>query len=547
MPLTTRMRRFLNCSLLLLLCGPVGSGVAAADAEPRLVLLIVVDQLRGDLPIRQLERFPDGGFRYFEEHGTVFLDARYRHATTVTSTGHATIATGGNSAEHGIVANDWSENGRMTYCVGDDRHRIFDSDARGISPATLRSTTFGDELVLSNDGKSRVFSVSLKDRASVLLGGHLGQAYWYNKADGRFVSSTYYFDELPAWVERWNDAALVDRLIDRPWDLLLERPNYASGDDDRPEERARGSLGRSFPHSVRGTPQEQYDLLRYTPAADTLTLDFVKALVANEAIGRGAAPDVLAVSFSATDYVGHAFGPGSLEAEDNLFRLDRTIADLLAFIDETVSLERTLVVLTSDHGVDAIPEYRATLGYAAGRHRPDQFLAIANEAVRTEFGIEEDLVRLFLKPGLYLDRERIDQLGLDAARVEDAVAARLAHTPGFDHAFTRTRIMEGKLPRTRLGERVAASFHDGRSGDIVLVTSPFWFLAKNPDDDSATHGSPYGYDTHVPLMLAGPGIAQARVTRPVAPRDIAPTVSAYLGIAPPSGSIGTVLPGIVGR
>jgi predicted AlkP superfamily pyrophosphatase or phosphodiesterase len=541
------MRGIFNCCLVFLLCGLDDAGAAEPSPEPRLVLLVVVDQLRGDLPTRFLDRFPPGGFRYFADHGITYRDARYRHATTLTAAGHATIATGGNSAEHGIVANDWRENGRAAYCVGDPQHRIFGSDARGISPSTLRSSTFGDELILASGGKSRVFSVSTKDRAAVLMGGHLGQAYWYNKDDGRYVSSTYYFDDLPTWLEDWNDEALVDKLIDRPWDLLLDRQRYSGTDDDRPEERSRGSLGRTFPHPVLGTPEERYGLIRYTPAADTLTLDFVKTLVARENVGRGEATDVLAVSFSATDYVGHAFGPGSLEAEDNLFRLDRTIAELLAFIDERVSLDRTLVVLTSDHGVDAIPEYRAKLGFDAARHRPAEILATANEAVRQAFRIDEDVVHTLLKPGLYFDRQRVAELGLDPVRVEQVIADAIAQSPGFDHAFTRTQIMNGQLPRTRLGEQVAASYYDGRSGDVVLVWSPFWFLASDPDVDSATHGSPHGYDTHVPIMVAGPGISRGHISLPVAPRDIAPTVAAYLGIAPPSGSVGKVLPGIVDR
>jgi predicted AlkP superfamily pyrophosphatase or phosphodiesterase len=544
MPARHTLRGIILCCLVTLLPGPHGANASEPAPAPRLVLLIVVDQLRGDMPLRYLDRLPAGGFRYFADRGITYVEARYRHATTVTGAGHATIATGGNSAQHGIVGNDWREDGRAVYCVNDERHRILGSNAGGNSPARLQSTTFGDELIRASGGKSRVFSVSLKDRAAVILGGHDGQAYWYDKASGRFVSSTYYADQLPEWVERWNDAALVDELVEQPWDLLLDREMYTAAIDDRPEERSRGSLGRTFPHTVRGTAREQYELFRFTPAADSLTLDFAKTLVAAEQVGRGEVTDVLAVSFSATDYVGHAFGPGSLEAEDNLLRLDRTIAELLAYIDDTVSLDRTLVILTSDHGVDAIPESRAQLGFAAGRHRPDEFLAIANEAVRQAFAIDEDLVLAFSKPGLYLDRERIGQLGLDPARVERTVAEAIKKSPGFDQAFTRTQITGGDMPHTQIADRVVAAYHDGRSGDVVLVPAQYWFLASDPDLDSATHGTPYDYDTHVPIMLAGPGIAKGRITLPVAPRDIAPTISAYLGIAPPSGSIGSVLPGV---
>lgn len=534
-----RCRRRLEDLLVLLL---MLFALPAVAEQPRLVLLITVDQLTGDAPYRVYDRLPDGGFRYLVENGLSYRAAHYRHGTTKTAVGHATIATGGNAPEHGVVANDWWADGRKVYCVEDPRHRLLGTEGGGISPYNLQSTTFGDELVRATAGASRVYSVSIKDRGAVLPGGHYGKSFWYDKASGRFVSSTYYYDELPEWAAEWNAAAPAERYADWRWELLNERSTYVTAEqDDRPYELGEGSLGRTFPHRIGGEAPERYSTLRYSPAGDRMTLDFVKALIDSERVGTGEATDVLAVSFSVTDYIGHAFGPDSLEAEDNLFRLDRTIADLLALIDRRISLEHTLVVLTSDHGVDRIPEARKAKGIDAGRHRPDEFVPLANTHLKEAFGTDADLVTAFYTPGLYLDRRRVHELDLDIATVQRSLAAFMGSVPGFVHAFAAADIVEGRLPDTEVAQRVAASFYPVRSGDVMLVQSPFWYLSRDPYSDAATHGSPYSYDTHVPIMIAGPGIKRGTIMRPVAPRDIAPTISTYLDTALPSGSVGNVL------
>ncbi len=533
-------RRVRRTKWLALLVVALSALPAVASERPRLVLFITVDQLTGNAPYSVFDRLPDGGFRYLAENGVSYRAAHYRHATTKTAVGHATIVTGGNAAQHGMVANDWWGEGRKIYCVEDLRHTLLGTDGDGISPFNLTSTTFGDELVLATRGASRVFSVSLKDRGAVLPGGHYGKAFWYDKASGRFVSSTYYYDELPLWAAEWNAAAPADRYIDREWELLRAREDYVAV-DDRPFEKGRGSLGRTFPHRIEGERRERYSTLRYTPAGDYLTLDFVKTLFDAERIGAGDATDVLAISFSSTDYVGHAFGPGSLEAEDNLLRLDRTIADLLAFVDRRVPLEQTLIVLTSDHGVDHAPESRAAQGIAAGRIRPEDIIARGNAHLAATFETDADLISAFYPPGLYLDRRRVDDLGLDLASAQRALAGFIAGMPGVMHAFAAADIAEGRLPMTEVGRRVAASFHAKRSGDVTVVQAPFWYLSSDADVNSATHGSPFSYDTHVPIFIAGPGIVPRSVTRPVAPRDIAPTISTYLDIALPSASAGDVL------
>ena len=516
--------------------------------RPALVLQITVDQLRGDMIWRFRDRFGPGGFGYLMDHGVAYSNAHYQHSTTFTAVGHATLATGGNAAQHGLAGNDWHDvtTGQRVYCVEDDRHPLIGkapAPHKGTSPRNLTASTAGDELVLATGGRSRVFSVSIKDRGAILPGGHLGKAFWYSSSSGQFVSSTYYYDEYPAWVTAWNAADHAGAYRDQSWELLQDRARYVYGDqDDRPFEKSYKHLGRTFPHALGSDdPKAYYAALRFTPMGDEVTLAFVEELVDQERVGQAGATDVLAVSFSATDYIGHAMGPHSLEAEDNLLRLDRTLARLLELVDDRVGLERTLVVLSSDHGTDEIPEFKQSLGIAAGRHRPEEFIARANEALKARFDTEETLVVAFWNPSLYLDPEAVRRVGVDMATVEKALAEEMMGMSGFSLALTRTDLLAGNVPATAVGSRVQAAFHPKRSGNVLIVQDPFWYLYPNPDQFSAMHGSPYAYDTYVPILFAGPGIKPRTVARPVAPRDIAPTITAYLGIKPPSGAIGTPL------
>ncbi len=533
--------------LLLALCCSA-SAQSASAALPDLVLIVVVDQLRGDMPGRFGDRFGPGGFRYVMEQGTQYRNTQYQQANTVTAAGHATLATGGNTPQHGMVGNDWFDAGkhRLVNCVEDERYALLGEATgamAGRSPRNLMSSTFGDELILASGGRSRVFAVSIKDRAAIILGGHLGQAWWYSKISGNFVTSSYYQEASPEWAQRWNTEHPADRFANTNWDLLLGRDSYVFGEqDDRSYEQPDGTLGRTFPHRLpQRAGQALYTILRSTPMGDELTLSFVEALVAAEQPGRRGSTDVLAVSFSATDYIGHSFGPDSLEAEDNLLRLDRTLAQLFQVIDRAVGLDKTLVVLASDHGTSLIPESLAERGMEAGRLDATAFVKQIDSALKSRFGLQENLELAFSKPGIYLDVETVSRLGLAVAAVERVVADEVQKVPGVAFALTRSDLLMGRVPQAREVERVAAAFHPGRSGNVIVVQDPFWYLDATPDGNAAMHGSPYAYDTHVPLMFAGPGVKRGKVYREVAPRDVAPTISAYLGISPPSGSVGEPL------
>lgn len=523
-------------------------------SQPKLVLVIIIDQLRGDMALRFKDRFGEGGFRYLMDNGVVFTQAHFRHSATFTATGHASLATGGNAAQHGIAGNDWYDqaSGQHVYSVEDDRHTIIGKAPKahqGTSPRNMTSTTFGDELVLATGRRGRVFSVSIKDRGAILPGGHLGKAFWYSKGSGEFVTSTFYYDEYPGWVNAWNAAKHADRYRDKKWTLLNDRRTYVYSDqDDRPCERSYKQLGRTFPHPLENPkPEDYYSALRYTPMSDELTLDFAKVLLDKERLGQGDQTDVLAISFSATDYLGHAFGPNSLEMEDNVLRVDRLLTELFDLVENTLGLANTLIVLTGDHGIDASPEYMQSLGIAAGRHYPDKFMDAANAGLQERFNTDQKLVIEFWNPSLYLDTEAITGLGLDLATVERALAEEILRIRGFAYAVTRTDLLAGDVGSDPILAKVQRAFHSRRSGNVLVVQNPSWYLYPKTEAYSAMHGSPYPYDTYVPIMFAGSDIRHRVVHRPVAPEDIACTITGYLNINPPTGSTGTPLIEVLDR
>jgi len=521
---------------------------------PKLVVQITVDQLRGDLPMRYRERLEPGGFRYLLEQGVHYSNAHYRHANTETAVGHSTLATGAYPSRHGIIGNFWidPDTGAMVYNAEDDRHTIIGKPPKprtGVSPRNLLSSTIGDELVLSNAGRSRVFSVSGKDRGAILPGGHAGKAFWYSKSTGEFVSSTYYYDSYPAWVSGWNGEKRADAWRNGSWTLIRPRDSYYAKDiDDRPYEAALGNLGRTFPHSY-GDGKYYYVQVGLTPAVDELTLGFAKETIAQERLGAGDATDFLAVSFSATDYVGHLFGPSSLEAEDNILRLDRLLASFFRYLDEEIGLDRVLIVLSADHGGPEAPEYAQSIGIDAGRF-PFDYFKKPNEitaALKKRYG-RSDFILGHNHPYLYLDDAAIAHAHADRGEVERFIAAEAMKIPGIAYAMTRSELVEGRYADAPLQRQIRRNFHPARSGAVHLVPEQYWFQHSTETAKklglpglAAIHGSPWAYDTYVPIFFAGNGVRAQTIDRRVAPSDVAPTIAAYLEIKMPSGAIGNPL------
>ena len=543
---------------------PTSALAQDAAAPPRLVLQITVDQLRGDLPTRYFDRLGEGGLRYLWENGTVYADAHHSHANTETIVGHTTLATGAYPAAHGMIGNTWLDRatGEVTYGIEDARYRLLTAGAgvdegaeidptqraarsEGRSPAAIMVSTFSDELASHTAGGAKVFAVSVKDRGAVPMAGHAGKAFWFSKARGEFVTSNYYYDRYPAWVERWNEQRLPFAYAGMSWSLLNDVSTYLFGDaDDRPWETDVAGFGRTFPHPFGDADGRFFTtLLTLSPAGDRLTAEFAKTLLTNEQLGQDEVTDFLGVSFSSTDYVGHVFGPSSLEGEDNILQLDRTLADLLAFVDQYVGLERTLIVLSADHGGPEAPGYLNALGIPAGYVEPATWDTQASiDAIKQRFEIRGELIQQYSHPYIYLSREVMAREAIEREAIERAVAAEVEKLPGVAIAVSSRALASGDIPDMPLYRSVLENFNPVRSGDVFVVFEPNWFI--NDFDGltvAATHGSPWRYDTFVPIVFAGAGIPAQHIYRRVRTVDVAPTLAALLSIKPPSASAGTLL------
>ncbi len=554
-----------SLALFLLLSTP-----AWAKQQPKLVLQITVDALRGDLPMRYHNVLGKGGFRYLMEQGIHYTNAHYQHANTETIVGHTSLATGTVPAAHGMVANVWfdREQGQLAYNIEDPSYHLLTAGADvdkkteidptqkaakvdGRSPNNILTSTLSDEMVVHFAGRSKIFAVSVKDRGAVSMAGQAGKAFWFSKKSGEFVTSNYYYEKYPVWVNEWNGRKPALAYVGKFWKLLHSPSKYLFGDaDNRDYETNFPGFGRTFPHAY-GKANDKYFTTKLTlsPAGDELTLDFAKTLLDKEQLGQDDVPYYLAISFSSTDYVGHVFGASSLESEDNVARLDRTLADLFAYIEQKVGLDNTLIVLSADHGQPEVPGHLHERGIYKAHYFDTKSLdkAPAIAALKKQFGIGEELIQSYFHPYLYLNNDLIKTKGLDQMTVEKAVAAELLKFDGVAYAVSSTALRTDSLADTLLTRSVLRNFHPKRSGDIYLVFEPNVFI--NDFDGlivASTRGSPWRYDTFVPIMFAGAGLTAAKVNRAVTPYDIAVTLAAYLNVKPPSGAVGSPLLEVLG-
>jgi predicted AlkP superfamily pyrophosphatase or phosphodiesterase len=530
---------------------------AQTSQDIKLVLQVTVDGLRTDLINRYRAGFGKDGFNYLLTRGAVYTNAHYQHANTETIVGHATLATGTFPAQHGMIGNVWfdREAGELAYNIEDADAQLLPSReqssegeqvdpaqklarTKGRSPAAILVPTFGDGLAAYYGGRAKVFGVSGKDRSAVAMAGQTGKAFWFSTDNGDFITSSWYYDDYPDWARRWNGQRKAEKYAGTEWELSSELSTYLlAGQDDRPYEMDLKGYGRTFPHRFGEAGSKLLNTqLVASPIGDQLLLDLSKELIINEQLGQDAIPDYLSVSFSSVDAVNHFFGPSSLENEEVIRQLDRTLGDLLKFIDKTVGLKHTLVVLSADHGIADMPEYMSELGYAAGRLVPDEIVARANQAGQ-RLGIDE-VVRFFYRPYIYLNDEKIAAAKLDYAQVEQAIANALTDFEGINLAVsTKSLATQQGNP---LLEQVRHNQHVTRSGDIYIIQEPYWFLFDEGPIPSM-HGSPWRYDTHVPIIFSGPGIDAQTVHRLVHPVDVAPTITTLLGMTPPAAAHGKPL------
>lgn len=537
---------------------------AFAQQKPKLILHITVDQLRGDLPAKYLDRYGEGGFRYLMNNGIVFRDAHYAHSSTETAVGHTALATGAYPSVNGIIANDWfdEKKGEYVYSVEDDNSPVLPfresgsvspSDSvinvnprLGRSPVNINGTTFGDELNFYTAGESRIFGISVKDRGAITMAGHSGKAFWFDTKTGNFVTSRYYYEEYPLWIRNWNLKKMADSYDGKNWDLLYDRDTYLYGDKDNQSfEMTLSGFGRTFPHNYGNKDSKNfYRFLVDSPAGDEILLDFAKTLLNNEHLGQDSITDYLSVSFSCTDYIDHIFGPSSLEAEDNLLRLDRDLSDLFKFIDQKVGINNTLIILSADHGASEAPELAKTFGIDAGRVAMSNFFKGIDDELKQNFGVGKEIIRTCNPPFVYLNPEMIRQRKINEDDLTHFICKRLDDTEGIEMAVSINDLRKNLIADSPLIRLIRNNCYHERSGDIYLVPKPYWLIFPNNISTltvAASHGSPWNYDTFVPVIFAGYNLKPQKIYRKIYTTDIAPTLSAIEGCKYPSGNCGRVL------
>ncbi|MFN7495015.1 MAG: alkaline phosphatase PafA [Cyclobacteriaceae bacterium] len=518
-----------------------------SQKKPKLVVGIVVDQMRQEYLYRFDSKFSEGGFKRLVGNGYMLKNAHYNYVPTYTGPGHASIYSGTTPAVHGIIGNDWWDKNakKSVNCVEDERYKpVGNLEGDGdVSPWRMLSTTITDELKLFTQKRAKVIGISMKDRGAVLPAGHMANAaYWYDKKTGKFISSTYYLTTLPTWVDAFNSQKLADNYLNQNWNTLLPLAQYTeSGPDESPYERKLQGAKAMFPYNLKDLLKTNgdYELLVNVAMGDDLLTDFAKATLIGEQLGKDNDTDFLTISYSTPDYIGHGTGPNSVELEDTYLRLDRNIEDLLKKLDQEVGKGEYVVFLTADHAVVDVPQSLKDNKIPAGN------FPLAN----VEAGLNDHLQKYF--PGKkVIDRISNDQVflnqelfagdpkssGIDLLIATELITNYLQATEGVAQVYPKAIIKQGNYNEGGTKGMIIRGYNFKRSGDIIYQLEPGWITGGGPQ--GTTHGSSYTYDTHVPILFYGAGIKQGSSSQYHTITDIAPTLSVLLQIKFPSGCTG---------
>jgi predicted AlkP superfamily pyrophosphatase or phosphodiesterase len=518
-----------------------------AQNQPKLVVGIMVDQMRQDYIYRFENKFGENGFRRFTREGFQLLNAHYNYVPTETGPGHASVYTGSTPALHGIVGNDWYDrhSKAVVYCVSDPDQKPVGSDVGGaVSPKLLLTTTITDELKLATQQKGKVIGISIKDRSSVLPAGHMPDgAYWYDNKTGNMITSTYYMAQLPEWVKKFNDQKLANQYLNNEWIPVLPLDQYqSSGPDDTPYEgKFRGKEKPVFPYKLaelRKTMGE-FALLPATPWGNNLVAEFAKAALTAEGMGKDNVTDFLAISFSSTDLIGHMFGPNAVEVADTYLRLDKTLEDLFAVLDKEVGKGAYTVFLSSDHGVAEVPQRMVDLRVPAGNFRPAQVEASLIEHLEKYFPGKK-IIEMVTSDQVYINQQVFDgdprATGVDYLIVSELITTFLLNTEGIAQVYPASVLRQAAYNEGGLRGNVIRGYDPKRCGDIAFVLEPGWLAWGGVT--GSTHGSGYRYDTHVPILFYGAGIRKGTSSRYHTITDIAPTLAVLMKIPFPNGATG---------
>jgi len=516
--------------------------------RPKLVVGIVVDQMRQEYLYRFEKKFGDDGFKRLMNDGFMLRNAHYNYVPTYTGPGHASVYTGSTPAIHGIIGNDFYDKKLkgMVNCVGDTTYTtVGGAPGSGrVSPRRLLSSTITDELKLFTQKRSKVIGVSIKDRGAALPAGHMADAaYWYDRVTGKFITSTYYMTRLPEWVNKFNALRLPDQYLTQEWKPLLPLDQYteSSTDISQYERRILGKTRASFPYNLAPLQRSKYpyDELVDTPFGNELVTEMAKAALVNEKMGKHDDTDFLCISYSSTDALGHAVGPNAVELEDMYLRLDRNMADLLKRLDQEVGAGNYTVFLTADHAVADVPQYLKDSKVPAGYFREPYVKAKLDSFMNVYFPGKKVIANMSNEQ-VFLNHEAFQRdpksSGIDMFIVSELIGKYLMTFDGVANYYTEGVLRQGNYDEAGSKGMVIRGYHPKRSGDVVIVLEPGWF--ESGSIQGTTHGSPYTYDTHVPVLFFGKGIKKGSSVRHHTITDIAPTLSVLLRIKFPNSSTG---------
>jgi predicted AlkP superfamily pyrophosphatase or phosphodiesterase len=539
-----------------LMLGVIVLGCASAAERPKLIVCVSVDQLCQDYLVRFADNFADkGAFRRIARKGAAYTDCNHRHAFTVTGPGHAVQLTGTYPSRHGIVGNNWFDRttGKDVYCCDDPSVELLGlPGAKGISPRNLLVETVGDVMKLATGSRSKVFGVAIKDRASVLMAGkNADAAFWLE--NNLWTTSTYYRRDVPGYLRALNEPQCVEKFRGQSWELLLPKDKYHNtGPDKNAWENPPKGFTSEFPHQLpeagKMTSLELGELVLFSPFGNEITLEAARAIIEGEQLGKDDFTDLLCINFSSNDYVGHAFGPHSLECEDITYRTDRQLGEFMRWLNKKIGSGKWTLLLTADHGVAPIVEYAQQFRLPAKRSplgKADEVKAKLEKHLREQLGAalaDKPLVQKVEDYQVYLQADHFAFARPEAfATAQRVVRDWLLQQPYVAGAFTRDELAHGGSGP--LFEQVQRTFLAQRSGDVLFVTAPYTV----PGAKGTTHGSPWHYDTHVPLLAIGCGIKNGQFTRPVSPPCVASTVAELAGVDYPSANSERPLAEALGR
>ncbi|MDR6238698.1 alkaline phosphatase PafA [Aureibacter tunicatorum] len=513
----------------------------AQEKKPKLVVGIIVDQMRQEYLYRYEEHLSEDGFKRLIKDGFELKNTHYNYVPTSTGPGHASVYSGTTPTMHGIVANDWYSRQLQgdEYCAYDPKQKAVGTDAKGgdRSPENLMTTTITDELKISTLFESKVIGVSLKDRGAILPAGHSADAaYWYDTKSGNFITSTYYMDELPKWVQDFNKKKLAEKYLQKTWNTVLPISEYtASLEDNNPYEHIfKGKSEPVFPYNLKKLSKENggTKMLPLTPYGNDIVNDMAIATIENEKMGQGKVTDFLAVSYSSTDKIGHAFGPQSIEVQDTYLRLDQNIADLLKKLDEKVGKGNYLVFLTADHAAVEVPQFLVDHKMPGGYFDDSNLINDLNIYVSQRVG-KGDWIEAVSERNVFINYLETDHKKVDRKRIQDLVSEYLISLEGIDSAYPAYILKGLPYDEHSLKGHINRGYNQKRSGDVIYSLQSGWLASDKRTGTS--HGCGFTYDTHVPLIWYGWNVPQGSSNRLYKITQIAPTLSQMLEIKVPSG------------